>query len=96
LAPQPRRIRGMSVYIAWFLAVHPGMMRQDRPLTGVILSNHSFNDLSDKSPDRQRQWAADMLKASYTHLNKQPPVTGLSDDVFDNGLVLPGGTIPRY
>jgi hypothetical protein len=84
-------------YFTWFLAVHPGVMRQGHPLTAEILSEPSFNGLSEKSPDRQRQWAADMLRASYAlHLNKRSPVTGLRDDGFENGLTSPGGTITQY
>jgi hypothetical protein len=86
----------ISAYFTWFLAVHPRMIRKGHPLTAVILSESSFNELSEKSPDQQRQWAADMLRTSYTHLNKRPPVTGLSDDFCDNGLVLPGGVITEY
>jgi hypothetical protein len=36
------------------------------------------------------------LRRSYTHLNKRSPVTGLSDDILDSGLILPGGTITEY
>ena len=85
----------IKAYFTWFLAVHPRMIRKGHPLTAVILSE-PFNELSEKSPDQQRQWMVDMLRTSYTHLNKRPPVTGLSDDFCDNGLVLPGGVIPQY
>jgi hypothetical protein len=83
-------------YFTWFLAIRPRLMRKGHPLAAVILAEPSFKNLSDKSPDQQRQWAADMLKQSYTHLNKRSPVTGLSDDIFDSGLVLSGGTITEY
>jgi hypothetical protein len=76
-------------YFTWFLAIRPGLTRKGHPLAAVILAELSFKDLSDKSPDYQRQWAADMLRRSYTHLNKRSPVTGLSDDIFDSGLILP-------
>jgi hypothetical protein len=84
------------VYFTWFLAVHPGVMRKGHPLTAISLTEPSFNGLSKKSPYEQRQWAADMLRASYTHLNKRPPVTGLNADVGDEGVTLPGGTITEY
>jgi len=78
-------------YFTWFLAIHPRIMRKTHPLTAVILSEPSFNGLSEKSPEGQRQWAADMLRKSYAHLNKRSPVTGLSDGIFDGGLVIPDG-----
>jgi hypothetical protein len=84
-------------YFTWFLAVRPQIIRKGHPLTAVILSDPSFNELREKSPDQQRRWAADMLRASYAHhLNKRPPVTGLSEDFCDNGLVVGGGTITEY
>ena len=83
-------------YFTWFLAVHPHMMRKDHPLTAVILSEPSLNDLSEKSSYRQRLSLADLLRASYVQLNKRPPVTGLRNDSFENGLVTYGGTITEY
>jgi hypothetical protein len=67
-------------YIAWFIATHPNMMRRDHPLTTIIREAPSFNGLGDKSPDQQRQWAADMLRSVYEKLGQRPPVTGLRTD----------------
>jgi len=77
----------VTAYFTWFLATHPGIMRKDRPLADVITESQALKGLGEKSPYEQRQWAADMLRATYEHLERRPPVTGLRCDRSDIGVI---------
>jgi hypothetical protein len=87
----------ISAYFTWFLKTNPDIMKEGHPLTDVITKSPSFEGLGEKSPDQQRQWAADMLRQVYEHLERRPPVTGLRSDPFDVGVTdNTVRTIPEY
>jgi hypothetical protein len=85
-------------YFIWFAKTHPGVIRQGHPLTDFIITLQAFNALAERSPDEQRQAAANILRAMYEHLEEQPPVTGLRNDPPDVGVIIrnPGMKITEY
>ncbi len=84
-------------YFTWFLITHPRIIRRGHPLTEFVTTAQSLNELREqKSPDEQRKWAADLLRATYELWDQRPPVTGLKNDASEGGEIIGRGKITEY